>query len=89
MGFYAPAQIVRDVREHGVAVREVDVNHSEWDCTLEEGTLRLGLRQIDGLQREVADRLADRRPCRTVEEPRTRSARWDSTGVRRCGIRAP
>jgi len=35
MGFYAPAQIVRDVREHGVEVREVDVNHSEWDCTLE------------------------------------------------------
>ncbi len=36
MGFYAPAQIVRDAREHGVAVREVDVNHSQWDCTLED-----------------------------------------------------
>ncbi|MBV8650092.1 MAG: error-prone DNA polymerase [Alphaproteobacteria bacterium] len=36
MGFYAPAQIVRDAREHGVTVREVDVNASEWDCTLEE-----------------------------------------------------
>jgi error-prone DNA polymerase len=35
MGFYAPAQIVRDVREHGVEVRPVDVNHSFWDCTLE------------------------------------------------------
>ena len=35
MGFYAPAQIVRDVREHGVEVRPVDVNHSDWDCTLE------------------------------------------------------
>ena len=35
MGFYAPAQIVRDAREHGVEVREVDVNQSEWDCTLE------------------------------------------------------
>jgi len=35
MGFYAPAQIVRDAREHGVEVREVDVNESEWDCTLE------------------------------------------------------
>ena len=34
MGFYAPAQIVRDAREHGVEVREVDVNASEWDCTL-------------------------------------------------------
>ena len=35
MGFYAPAQIVRDAREHGVEVREVDVNRSDWDCTLE------------------------------------------------------
>jgi error-prone DNA polymerase len=35
MGFYAPAQIVRDAREHGVEVRTVDVNHSFWDCTLE------------------------------------------------------
>ena len=36
MGFYAPSQIVRDAREHGVEVREVDVNLSDWDCTLEE-----------------------------------------------------
>ncbi len=34
MGFYAPAQIVRDAREHGVAVAEVDINLSDWDCTL-------------------------------------------------------
>ncbi len=36
MGFYAPSQIVRDAREHGVEVRAVDINHSCWDCTLEE-----------------------------------------------------
>jgi error-prone DNA polymerase len=35
MGFYAPAQIVRDARDHGVTVREVDINHSDWDATLE------------------------------------------------------
>ncbi|MDP6690014.1 MAG: error-prone DNA polymerase, partial [Alphaproteobacteria bacterium] len=46
MGFYAPAQIVRDAREHGAEVRPVDVNHSNWDCTIEAGALRLGLRQI-------------------------------------------
>src|SRR5437870_9153025 len=44
MGFYAPAQIVRDAQEHGVAVRPADVNHSDWDCTLEpltpSGSLR-------------------------------------------------
>jgi error-prone DNA polymerase len=56
MGFYAPAQIIRDAREHGVEVRAVDVNDSDWDCTLEPGAkgpdglaLRLGLRQIKGL----------------------------------------
>src|SRR6185295_4039254 len=36
MGFYAPAQIVRDAKEHGVTVLPVDVNESEWDCTLNE-----------------------------------------------------
>jgi error-prone DNA polymerase len=72
MGFYAPAQIVRDAKEHGVEVREVDVNASDWDCTLEESGLRLGLRQIDGLQREAADWLVRRRPYRTVEELRSR-----------------
>jgi error-prone DNA polymerase len=54
MGFYAPAQIVRDAREHGVEVRPADVNLSLWDNRLEERTdgslaLRLGLRQVDGL----------------------------------------
>ena len=54
MGFYAPAQIVRDAREHAVEVRPPDVNASDWDCTLEPAAgscfaLRLGLRQIKGL----------------------------------------
>ncbi len=62
MGFYAPAQIVRCAREHGVEAREADVNLSEWDCTLEdkEGkgpALRLGLRQIDGVQEEEIRKL--------------------------------
>jgi error-prone DNA polymerase len=59
MGFYAPAQIVRDVRNHGVEVRPVCVNRSAWDCTLEgrpDGrlALRLGFRQIKGLREEDA-----------------------------------
>lgn len=72
MGFYAPAQIVRDAREHGVEVLPADVNESEWNCTLEEIgearegksgrfdrhiALRLGLRQIDGLPEHVAAQL--------------------------------
>ncbi len=54
MGFYAPAQIVRDARDHGVEVRPVCINASRWDCTLEPGSgrhlaVRLGLRQARGL----------------------------------------
>ncbi len=49
MGFYAPAQLVRCAREHGVPVLGVDVNSSQWDCTLEHRALRLGLRSISGL----------------------------------------
>ncbi len=76
MGFYAPAQIVRDAREHGVEVRAVDVNASEWDCTLEQGALRLGLRQIEGLHREAAERLVQARagkPYASVEDLRSRA----------------
>ena len=55
MGFYAPAQIVRDARDHGVEVRPVCVNASRWDCTLEPSdrgdrfAVRLGLRMVRGL----------------------------------------
>src|SRR5262249_45118163 len=53
MGFYAPAQLVRDAREHGVEIRPADVNHSDWDCTLEPTAgqfhrLGRGPRQIKG-----------------------------------------
>lgn len=66
MGFYAPAQIVRDAAEHGVRMLPVDVNASGWDCTLEgEGqALRLGLRQIDGLPEHVAAALVSAREAR-------------------------
>jgi error-prone DNA polymerase len=57
MGFYAPAQIIRDVREHSVEVRPVDVNASAWDTVLEDGALRLGFRLISGFQQGWAERL--------------------------------
>ncbi|MBX9699640.1 MAG: error-prone DNA polymerase, partial [Acetobacteraceae bacterium] len=87
MGFYAPAQIVRDAREHGVTVRPVDVLHSDWDCTLEaepacdrprlQGrgreapaqsnlALRLGLRLVQGLSAEAAERIMRARPVASL-----------------------
>ncbi len=53
MGFYAPAQIVRDAREHGVEVRAPDVNHSQWDSTLEAGPQAAG--RLHALHREMRD----------------------------------
>jgi len=64
MGFYAPAQLVRDARQHGVEIRPVDVNHSERDTTLEPTTggeyphaVRLGLRLLQGLSRAAAEKI--------------------------------
>jgi error-prone DNA polymerase len=75
MGFYQPAQLVRDAREHGVEVRAPDVRASAWDCTLERAVggaavVRLGLRLVSGLQQEEALKLIAAREAgaRSVEE---------------------
>lgn len=87
MGFYAPAQLVRNAREQGVCVLPVDVNASEWSCTLEvppdsasrrtqdkrrpQPALRLGLRQINGLNHRVGERIVAVRaekPYRSMED---------------------
>jgi len=61
MGFYASAQLVRDARQHKVEVRPVDVNASVWNNTLEHGpngwALRLGFRQVQGLNEKQIERL--------------------------------
>jgi len=83
MGFYAPAQIVQDVRRHGVEVMAVDVTESDWDCTLSLASqlppqdeknqpalrlgLRMGLRMVNGLSREGAARLTEARELRPFE----------------------
>lgn len=75
MGFYAPAQLVSDAKEHGVRVASVDVNHSDWDCTLESAAndsplkplerpelqLRLGMRMIRGLQEVIGQAVVEAR----------------------------
>ena len=76
MGFYAPAQIVRDARAHGVEVRPLDVNASRWDCTLEpvagspgRFALRLGLRMAKGLAQEDGARLVLARAGSAYADP--------------------
>jgi len=57
MGFYAPAQLVRDAQRHGVTVHPAEVGASRWDCTLEAGAVRLGLRMVNGLSETAAERI--------------------------------
>ena len=66
MGFYAPAQLVQDARRHGVEVLPPDVNASEWDCTLEGGMLRLGLRMVRGLSEAGGRSVALGRPYASI-----------------------
>lgn len=78
MGFYAPAQIVRDAQAHGVEVRPVSINKSRWDCTLEPPSkggglfaVRLGFRMVRGLSNEAAAALVNARvtgPYRSIDD---------------------
>ncbi len=84
MGFYAPAQIVRDAAEHGVEIRPVCINASRWDCTLEPTAredrfaVRLGLRMVKGLANAHAAKLVatrGNRPFTSVDDV------WRRAGV--------
>ncbi len=84
MGFYAPAQLVRDAQQHGVTVLPVDVNHSDWDCTLESDpvaptasrfAVRLGLRLIRGFSQADAETLKQARGNRPFDSLRNFATR--------------
>jgi error-prone DNA polymerase len=82
MGFYAPAQIVRDARDHGVEVRPPDVNASDWLSVLEAGgALRLGLSQVKGLGRAQAEAIVAARGAgyRDMAELRSRAGASQAT----------
>lgn len=88
MGFYAPAQLIRDAKRHDVEVRPVDVCYSGWDSSLEVGkdkepALRLGLRLIKGLREEDAFRvIVAQGKAKTVAEL-ARTARLSLTVLER------
>ena len=93
MGFYAPAQIVRDAREHGVNVLPVDVNSSDVDCMLTPDgggrpALRLGLRQVRGLGAAAAGRLVAERGSGYADIPSLRRRASLDKGALRCLARA-
>ena len=88
MGFYAPAQIVRDAQAHGVRVLPVDVHRSAWDCTLEPDphapgalALRLGMRMVKGLSPQHARRIEDAARTRAGEPFPHALALWRTADV--------
>ena len=88
MGFYAPAQIVRDAREHRVEVRPVCINRSNWDCTLEPGqgrhmAVRLGMCMTAGLRQTEAEALLT---ARTRQEFVSLEDAWRRSGVQRATL---
>jgi error-prone DNA polymerase len=97
MGFYAPAQLVRDAHEHGVEIRPVDVHRSDWDCTVEpdpdapgtQPALRLGLRMVSGLRessaRAVLDAVRREGPFTTIESL-WRASRCGAPALRRLAL---
>jgi error-prone DNA polymerase len=85
MGFYAPQQLVRSAREHGVEVRPADVLCSEWESTLERRddgrpALRLGLHRVKGLTEEGGKRVAERRAERPFADVADLAARSELNG---------
>ncbi|MGO9602663.1 MAG: error-prone DNA polymerase [Candidatus Binataceae bacterium] len=67
MGFYHPSTLVKDAERHDVTILPIDVAHSNWKCTIEDGALRLGLRYVNGLREETGLR-AERERARGVFE---------------------
>jgi len=77
MGFYHPFTLVKDAQRHGVRFRPVDATRSGWDCALEEGEVRLGLRYVRGLRAEAGQGIAEeraRRPFASLQDLVDRTA---------------
>jgi len=71
MGFYSPATIVNDARRHDVEVRPLDVTRSSWDCSIEDGALRIGLRYVRGMgtaHRARLEPIWEAGPFRSLED---------------------
>jgi error-prone DNA polymerase len=82
MGFYPPATLVRDGQKRGVETRPPDVNLSDAGCTIEDGTVRVGLKYVTGLGEDDAEAVAANRPYSSVRDVAQR------TGLSEDGLRA-
>ena len=74
MGFYSPDSLVRDAVHHGVTVLPIDVLHSNWRCTIEDGALRVGMRYVRGMRETTGLRVMNSRPFASVADLSARAA---------------
>ncbi|BCL76062.1 error-prone DNA polymerase [Jeongeupia sp. HS-3] len=97
MGFYTASQLIQDARRHGIEIRPIDVQYSDWDCTLEERgqpqpAVRLGLRLVKGLGAEIGRQIVAARPAagygsidvlaqRSAADPRALAALTESDAL--------
>ncbi len=90
MGFYHPATLVQDAQRHSVRFLPVDAARSDWKCTIEDGAVRIGLRYVQGLRQEAAERLVAARPFDSVAEVAQRGAlrRNELEALAHCGALA-
>ncbi len=84
MGFYSPSQLVQDARKHDVEVRAVDVMCSEWDCTLEEPSVRP--EPVEGFSAVTQERLRQAQPERSKAQPAVRLGLRLVTGLREAAV---
>ncbi len=88
MGFYHPATLVKDAQRRGVHFAPVDVQRSDWPCTIEEdGTVRLGLRYVNGLRQIVGEAIAHpvaNRPIPPIDQSIVESANQEINRCPKC-----
>lgn len=95
MGFYHPATLVKDAERRKVRFEPIDVQVSDWDCTIDEdGAIRLGLRQVSGLRAEVGKAIAARRAVPSIDsrasaEGSVRGSREERVVCPKCGCDDP
>jgi error-prone DNA polymerase len=84
MGFYHPATLIKDAQRHGVRFAPIDVQRSGWRCDVEEdGTVRLGLKYVNGLRRHVGEAIEATAPETAHDRSRKQEARSQNSEDRR------
>ena len=78
LGFYVPATLIKDAQRHGLHFRHVDINRSDYPCTIEDGELRIGLKYVKGLREEVANAIVAERDG--VSSPTVREGAAENVG---------